>query len=99
MNEKISLMTHEKLVDCWKRNDFPDDFLNALENYLLKKEQLFGEVEIKDIARWLSQVVAAIEIGIALDAAKFQQHHTFWKALLNREWKVDLKRVMVEWKK
>ncbi|MEM5867553.1 MAG: hypothetical protein QXG39_06505 [Candidatus Aenigmatarchaeota archaeon] len=92
-------LTFEKIVECWKKRDFPDGFLDALENYLLIKEQVFGEVRIKEVPRWLSQVMIAIEIGMALDAERFQKYYDYWKALLDREWEVDLEEVVVRWKR
>lgn len=95
----MNVLTFEEIVECWKRHNFPDGFLDDLENFLFAKENVFSEVKIKDIPKWLSQVMIAIEIGMALDAERFRKHYDYWKALLSREWEVDLEEVVVRWKK
>lgn len=93
------MITFEEIVKCWREKKFSDNFLDELERYLEMKEKNFMNVSIKDIPRWLSQVVLVLEIGMALDAERFEKHYEYWKKLLGREWVADLEEVWVKWKK
>lgn len=93
------VITFKKILECWKKKEFSKDFENQLEEYLLEKEKSFGDVRIKDIPRWLSQVMIVIEIGEKINPERFIKHRKFWESLLLREWEVDLDEVIVKWKK
>lgn len=93
------ILTFEEIIKCWKEKNFSDSFLDELENYLLRKREVFASVRIKDVPKWLFQVLFAVEVGIALDPERFQEHYDYWKALLGREWEVNLEEVVVRWKK
>ncbi|MCS7106326.1 MAG: hypothetical protein NZ942_03350, partial [Candidatus Aenigmarchaeota archaeon] len=70
-----------------------------LEEYLLQKQEVFGEVRLKDVPNWLSQLVVVLEIAMILNAERFEGYYNYWKSLLLREWEVDLEEVVVRWKK
>lgn len=92
------MITFDFIIKCWKEKNFPDGFLDELDEWLTVKEASFGNVNLKDVARFVSQVAIAIEIGMALDAERFQWHYDYWKNLLGREWEADLEEVVVKWK-
>ena len=49
------IITSNKLFECWKRSEFPENFDNLLHKYLEVKVKLLQseEFEIKDLNRWL----------------------------------------------
>jgi len=88
MNE---IITYEKVLEYWKNKNFPKNFDDLLHHYLEIKLELFkSDFEIKDLHRWLDQVLFSIEIGMKRDEKKFEKFYKFFKSLLGERWKIKI---------
>jgi len=85
------IITSNKLFECWIKGRFPENFDNLLYKYLEVKVRLLKneEFEIKDLNRWLGQVLFAVEVGMKRDKKKFSYFYNFFKSLLgDKRWRI-----------
>ena len=92
-----SIASYDFIVRKFKNKDWESDFEDMIEFYLDSKRKILENVKIKDINRWLAQVIIVLEIAYVLNPEKFQKRYENWQKLIGRKWVVDLDNEVVTW--
>jgi hypothetical protein len=73
------------------------EFVDGLEQYLENKEKVIFGSDIKDMGRWIVQVLVALEVACVMDGGRFAEKKRYWTEAVDRPHHVDLKEVAVYW--
>ena len=94
----MEIITFDFIYNCWKKNSYPDDFDNLLDQYIRTKNEIFSSnLNIKEPTSWLSKILVAIEIGILRNEERFEPYKKYWETLLNKKFKISIEDRWVIW--
>jgi len=97
--EPESVITYSFIVETFKKMNWNnvDNFEDMLEFYLETKKKILENVKIKDMNRWLAQIIIALEIAKTIDQERFEEIYKEWQSLIGRKWIVDIENEVVTW--
>ena len=94
----VEIVTFDYIFECWKKNEYPENFDSMLEDYMETKIKVFQNADLSQPTAWLNKILLAIEIGILRNPERFAKYREYWKNLLSRDWKVSIEDRWIEWR-
>jgi hypothetical protein len=97
------VLTFEKIYECYRKNDFPENYEDLIEKWLDIKAKNAERLHFSDgeyVRDWITEVVIVLEILKRMDVTRWEKHLKFWKNLIKRDWVVNFNENGVEviWK-
>jgi hypothetical protein len=97
--EMESIISYSFIIEKFKKMNWNevDNFEDMLEFYLENKKKILENVKIKDMNRWLAQIIIALEIARVINPERFEEIYKEWQSLIGRKWIADIENEVVTW--